>query len=59
MALLFTDYFTRTYKSGLMTVSTIIFSIFMALAFIMPIILVVKTHNFWVTNLTFNEQPKV
>ena len=45
MALLFTDYFTRTYKSGLMSLSTLIFSIFMALAFIMPIILVVKTHS--------------
>ena len=45
MALLYTDYFTKTYKAGLFTKSALIFFIFMALAFIMPIILVVKTHS--------------
>jgi len=69
MALLFTDYFTKTYKASFLSKSTVIFFIFMALALIMPIILVVKTHSkyfvvidnidFWVRNLTFTEQPKV
>jgi hypothetical protein len=29
------------------------------MAFIMPLILVIMTHNFWVTNLTTYEQPRV
>lgn len=31
----------------------------MVMAFIMPLILVIMTHNFWVTNLTAYEQPRV
>ncbi len=45
MALLYTDYFTKNYKAGLFSKPTLIFFIFMSLAFIMPIILVVKTHS--------------
>jgi hypothetical protein len=59
MAVLFTDSFKRSFNVFPLSRSAIIFYFFMALAFIMPIVLVVKTHNFWVKSSTYTEQPDV
>jgi len=55
MAVLFTDSFKRSFNVFAFSKSAIIFYFFMALAFIMPIVLIVKTHNFWVKSSTYTE----
>ncbi|TNV84409.1 hypothetical protein FGO68_gene16267 [Halteria grandinella] len=59
MAVLFADSFQRQYRANASSKSALICYLFMVMAFIMPLILVIKTHNFWVTNLTTYEQPRV
>ena len=45
MAILYRDYFQKSYKAGSLSKSALICYLFVAIAFIMPIILVVKTHS--------------
>lgn len=45
MALLFTDYFQKQFKAQALSKTALIFYFFMALAFIMPLVLVIKTHR--------------
>ena len=59
MAVLFADSFQRQYRASALSKSAMICYLFMIMAFIMPLILVIKTHNFWVTHLSTYEQPRV
>lgn len=49
MATLFTDYFKKEYKASAFSKSAVICYLFMVIAFIMPLVLVIKTHS---TNLS-------
>ncbi|CDW72528.1 UNKNOWN [Stylonychia lemnae] len=59
MAVLFTEYFSKQYVTKWNSISAVICYFFMAIAFILPLILVTRTHNFWVSRLSYYEQPNV
>ena len=45
MAILYTDYFKKEYKSSGFSKSTFICAILLAVALIMPLVLVIKTYS--------------